>query len=131
MLQDQALIDCKWLYKLKYSSVGDVTRIFNARLMVRGFTQEKGLDYKKFFSLVTKYATICIVDVLTAIVSIVIDKMDVIIAFFYGHLEEEIHIRQAVGFEVKVQAMLVCRLLKSLYELRKCIDCGICTLTNS
>lgn len=44
--------------------------------------------------------------------------MDVV-ATFFGYVEEKIYIRQPVGFEVKGQENLVCRLLKSLYELKQ------------
>ncbi|OAE22853.1 hypothetical protein AXG93_4703s1030 [Marchantia polymorpha subsp. ruderalis] len=47
------------------------------------------------------------------------DQMDVVTAFLYGNLEEEIYMKQTVGFEVKVKESLVCRLLKSLYGLKQ------------
>lgn len=36
--KDQTVIDSKWVYKLKDNPVGDVARIFKARLVARGFT---------------------------------------------------------------------------------------------
>lgn len=46
--RDQALIDCKWVYKLKDSLIDDEAMIFKARLVDRGFTQNKDVDYTKF-----------------------------------------------------------------------------------
>lgn len=47
---NQVLIDCKWVYKLKDSSSGEVKRIFKAKLFTRDFIQEKDVDYKKKIS---------------------------------------------------------------------------------
>ncbi|OAE30587.1 hypothetical protein AXG93_40s1140 [Marchantia polymorpha subsp. ruderalis] len=57
---DQMLIDSKWMYKLKDNLKGDKVKIFKARLVARGFTQEKCVDYNEVFSTVAKYATICL-----------------------------------------------------------------------
>ncbi|OAE29694.1 hypothetical protein AXG93_509s1470 [Marchantia polymorpha subsp. ruderalis] len=116
---NQRMIDSKWVYKLKDNPGGDEAKIFKARLVARGFTQEKGVDYNKVFSPVAKYATIRLVCALAAIFDLVMDQMDVVTAFLYGYLEEEIYMRQPVGFEVKGKERLVCRLLKSLYGLKQ------------
>ncbi|OAE35430.1 hypothetical protein AXG93_2587s1450 [Marchantia polymorpha subsp. ruderalis] len=116
---NQTLIDSKWVYRLKDNIGGDEARIFKARLVVRGFTNEKGVDYNEVFSPVTKYAIIRLVCALVVIFDLVMDPMDVITAVLYGYLEEVIYMRQPVGFEVKGKERLVCRLLKSLYGLKQ------------
>ncbi|OAE30129.1 hypothetical protein AXG93_246s1000 [Marchantia polymorpha subsp. ruderalis] len=99
--KDQTVIDSKWVYKLKDNPAGDEAGIFKARLVARGFTHEKRVDYNEVFSLVAKYATIRLVCALAATISLVINQMNVVTAFLYGYLEEEIYMRQPIGFEVK------------------------------
>lgn len=117
--ENQTLIDSKWMYKLKDNPAGYEARIFKARLMARGFTQEKGVNYNEVFLPITKYATICLVCALAAIFSLVMDQMDVVTTFLYVYLEEYIYMRQQIGFEVKGHESLVCRLMKSLYRLKQ------------
>ena len=38
-------IGCKWIFKTKRDSKGDVER-YKARLVAKGYTQKEGIDYK-------------------------------------------------------------------------------------
>ena len=47
-----------------------------------------------------------------------IEQLDVKTTFLHGDLEEKIYIEQPEGFSAKGKEHLVCRLKKSLYELK-------------
>ena len=57
-------IGCKWLYKIKKYSLGNIER-YKARL-VAPFTQKEGIDYKETFSLISKKDSLRIIFSLVA-----------------------------------------------------------------
>ena len=47
----QKLIYCKWVFKIKWESKGNIER-YKECLIEKGFTQQEGIDYKQTFFLI-------------------------------------------------------------------------------
>lgn len=107
----------KWVYKLKKDD-GKLVR-YKARLVVKGFTQKKGIDFDEIFSPVVKMSSIRVVLGLAATMNLELEQLDVKTAFLHGDLDEEIYMEQPEGFKVRGKEDMVCRLKKSLYGLKQ------------
>lgn len=117
---NKALVDSKWVFKVKTTPNSDKVR-FKARLCARGFTQTKGVDYKETFSPTVRYDTVRILLSIAVKRKYEIKQFDVKTAFLHGTLEEEVYMAPPKG--VKIQEGYVCRLLKSLYGLKQSSRC--------
>ena len=114
--KERKLVDCRWVLGRKYNSEGKPHR-YKARLVAKGFTQEYGLDYEETFAPVVHFNSLRLFLTLAVYFKMNVQQMDVVTAFLYGELEEEIFMEQPPGFEKKGD--LVCRLKKSLYGLKQ------------
>ena len=65
----------KWLFRIKVEPDG--RRRFKARLVVKGYSQRKGIDYAEIFSLVVKLTTIQILLSIVASENLHLEQMDV------------------------------------------------------
>ena len=111
-------IGCKWVFRKKLKPDGSIDK-YKARLVAKGFTQKKGIDYFDTYSPVSRITTIRILIALASIHNLVVHQMDVKTTFLNGDLDEEIYMEQPEGFIVKGQEHKVCKLVKSLYELKQ------------
>lgn len=116
---NQKVIDCKWIYKIKQGDSDSEVKRYKARLVAKGFTQKEGIDYNEIFSPVAKYTSIRILLALTAHFNWELDQLDVKTAFLNGDLFETIYMNQPEGFVEKSKADKVCLLKKSLYGLKQ------------
>ena len=114
------VIPCKWVYRVKNNADGSVNK-FKARLVVRGFSQIKGLNYEETFSPVARRDTIRSLLSVAASKRMYLKQFDVSTAFLYGELEETIYIDQPEGFSDNTDK--VCKLKKSLYGLKQAPRC--------
>ena len=111
-------LDNRWIYKVKHES-NTMSPRYKARLVVKGFSQRKGVDFNEIFSPVVKMSSIRTVLSLAATLDLEVEQMDVKTAFLHGDLEEEIYMKQPDGFHVEGKEDYVCRLRKSLYGLKQ------------
>ena len=68
--------------------------------MVRGFSQQEGIDYGETFAPTTRYTTIRSLVFLATTMGWNIHQMDVKTTFLNGTIDEEVYIEQPLGFEV-------------------------------
>ncbi|GKV15798.1 hypothetical protein SLEP1_g26549 [Rubroshorea leprosula] len=101
----------KWVFKLKKD--GDKIVRYKAQLVVKGFSQKKGIDFDEIFSLVVKMSSIRVVLGLAASMNLELEQLDVKTAFLHGDLHEEIYMDQPEDVEE------ICKLKE---ELSKSFD---------
>ncbi|GJT06841.1 putative RNA-directed DNA polymerase [Tanacetum coccineum] len=78
----------KWVYKLKTEEYTPRPR-YKARLVVKGFSQKKGIDFDEIFSPVVKMGSIRVVLGLAASLDLEVEQMDVKTVFLHGDLDKQ------------------------------------------
>jgi len=73
----------------------------------------------KTFSLVSKKDSLHIILALVAHFDLELQQMDVKMTFLNGDLEEEVYIKQPKGFPSSDGENLVCKIKKSIYDLKQ------------
>ncbi|GJT12880.1 retrovirus-related pol polyprotein from transposon TNT 1-94 [Tanacetum coccineum] len=117
----QKAIGVKWVYKAKKNAKGEVEK-YKARLVVKGYKQKHGIDYKEVFSPIARLETIRMIIAIVAQHKWKIHQMDVKSAFLNGLLEEEIYVEKPEGYVAKDQEGKVLRLKKALYGLKSILE---------
>ncbi|RVW15892.1 Retrovirus-related Pol polyprotein from transposon TNT 1-94 [Vitis vinifera] len=117
-------IGCKWIFKTKRDSNGNVER-YKARLVAKGFTQKEGIDFKETFSPVSTKDSFRIIMTLVAHYDLELHQMDVKTAFLNGDIDETIYMVQPENFVSEDSKNMVCKLTKSIYGLKQASrQCG-------
>lgn len=87
--------------------------------MGRGFSQIPGVDYNETYAPVVKFTTLRIVLAVAAYLDLEMLQVNIRTAYLYGDVEEELNMKQPEGYAVKGKENLVCRLQKSIYDLKQ------------
>ena len=118
LLEIEKSIGCKWIYKTKQDSKGNV-EINASCLVTKGFTQKEDIDYKETFSLISFKDSFRIIMALVAHYDLELHQIDMKTMFLKGEIEETIYMVQPENFETKELTHLVCKLKKFIYGLKQ------------
>ena len=114
-------LSIKWVFKFKTNTDG--SQRYKARLVVRGFEQREGIDFKETFAPVAKFTTVRIMLALATHFDWEEEQMDVKTAFLYPEIEEEVYITMPEGYKLfhpkDQNAERIARVMKTLYGLRQ------------
>ncbi|UYV69724.1 hypothetical protein LAZ67_7000471 [Cordylochernes scorpioides] len=105
---NKKILTSKWLFKVKEDGR------YKARLVVRGFKQEAGIDYDETFSPVISTVSLRIYFALMAKKKFAFKTFYIKTSFIYGFLDEEIYVQLPEGYKGNI-----CRLRKALYGLKQ------------
>ncbi|KAJ9539184.1 hypothetical protein OSB04_031917 [Centaurea solstitialis] len=118
LLQHYKAVGNKWVFKKK-TNMDENVHTFKSRLVAKGFTQTHGIDYDETFSPVAMLKSIRIPMAISAYFNYEIWQMDVKTAFLNGKLTEDVYMLQPDRFVDPKNPNKVCKLLKSIYELKQ------------
>ncbi|GJU24018.1 putative ribonuclease H-like domain-containing protein [Tanacetum coccineum] len=111
-------ITLKWLLKNKHDEENTIIR-HKTHLVVRGYRQEEGIDFKESFAPVARMEAIRIFLAYVAHKLFIVFQMDVKTAFLHGTLKEDMYVCQPEGFIDADHPSHVYKLKKALCGLKK------------
>ena len=90
LLKGKRVLKNRWSYKVKQEEHTSQPR-YKSRLVVKGFSQKKSIDFDEIFSPVIKMSSIRVVLGLTTSLDLEIEQMDVKTAVLHDDLDKEIY----------------------------------------
>jgi hypothetical protein len=115
--KDGTVVKNKWLFKKKFNSEGEVR--YRARLVAKGFTQKKGIDFTETFSPVLRYSTLRLLFALSVQLDLNMNHLDVPTAFLNGFLEENVYIEIPEHSKFVNSNNKVLKLKRAIYGLKQ------------
>jgi Reverse transcriptase (RNA-dependent DNA polymerase) len=111
-------IGCKWIFKTKKDSEGNVER-YKTRLVAKRFIQKEGIDFTKTFSPMSTKDSFRIIMALVTHFDLELHQMNVKIAFLNGDIDEYIYMSQPPNYESDDSKQIFYKLKKSIYRLKQ------------
>lgn len=93
-------IGLKWVYKVKRDERGAIVK-YKARLVVKGYVQQAGIDFEEVFPLVARMESVRLLLAVAAHAGWGVHHMVVKSAFLNGELAEEVYVQQPPGFAIE------------------------------
>ncbi len=104
------------MFKIKYGLDGHIIK-YKARWVVHRYKQQEGVGYNKAWAGVVKPSLFRSLFGIAAERGLYMEQMNVVTAFLYGFLDEDIFVSQPEGY--MIDAALVCHFQKALYSLKQ------------
>jgi len=108
----------KWIFKRKIKANNTIDK-YKARLVVKCFKQQEGVNYFDRYSHVSIITSIQTLIVITTINKLEIHQMDAKITFLKGDFNREVYMEQPEGYVINGQEKKIYNLIKSLYGLKQ------------
>ena len=108
----------KCFYKTKLNESEEVDK-YKARLVVKCYTQEHGIDYTKVYAPMARIDTVRMIFSFAAQKGWKLYQLYVKLAFLYGELKEDIFVEQPKDYEKKGSEEMMYKLQKALYKLKQ------------
>lgn len=119
------VIGCRWVFKKKLAPNGSVSR-YKSRLVARGFTQKKGINFNETFAPVAKFTSLRLIFAMASELGWDIHQLDAKTAFLCSEIDQDdVYIKIPDGYHLlndastKTMKNPVLRLKKALYGLRQ------------
>jgi hypothetical protein len=117
--RDVKVIRTKWVFKNKRGEDDEIVRN-KARLVAQGFSQVEGLDFEEIFTHVARLMAIKIIILVFATSKgFKHYQIDMKSAFLNDVIQEEVFVRQPLGFKNPKYPNRVYKLSKALYGLKQ------------
>ncbi|RVW14192.1 Copia protein [Vitis vinifera] len=122
--EDVKPVGYKWVFVRKRNENNEIIR-YKARLVAQGFSQRPGIDYEETYSPVMDAITFRFLISLAVSEGLDMRLMDVITAYLYGSMDNDIYMKIPEGFKLpdanntKPRSMYSIKLQRSLYGLKQ------------
>ena len=114
----QRIISAKLHLRVKTDPVRESIQ-YKARLVVRGFCQVAGIDYKEIYSPVANFKSILMLLTIGASQDLEIHQMDFNAAFLNATIKEDVYVEPVGNYDSRVPQDHVYKLKKTLYGLKQ------------